>query len=535
MSEPWSNHDSTYSTLPTTPPTPTTTSPRNQLRPSQVAEFIEKVNTKLRRIFGSRRASAEDEAPPNGPSDTRSSIYHALNDPFNFQTTHEELAWNGAAILPNATLQAQRRTSIQADLNRDMYYEADTDFYELHKLRRCTAQSPDRPGKQKRKDSQFSFSDLWAKSRRSSKVDKGKERQLSEGEATSCSQNQSPLPCMAEHTAESGVLPLTDIGILPRTSSDGTSLVPKSSDNIPQAELSSSKSSIASLKFSASASPRAKHAKAAPAVSAAARRASIRLVTPPPGRPDVRPSSSNGSSPSSTSLSSIASSSSFSAAQASPTLRLCRPTDSNPNTNTRRPSLPIAIPRRSSSSHYHADASISITDLNKNPSSTDLSRHGDRPTDTAPPSPQLAPTVISSPTAIQRLSLGPPQRPFLAHEDSSEMFHVSIEGLVPRSPPDPMPSSSLSFEHGAEPQTQVDTSPSTATAMGSSSSVRRRTGGLGASENLREVFVEHGDGDAEAWSGGGREKRGRKSARKSVGDMCWWSSQDSLLSERCHV
>jgi hypothetical protein len=533
MSEPWSNLESTYSTLPSSPPSPDTPAKEHSHRLS-VAELVEKVNAKLKRMFGSRKGSAiEDESAPPVISDreerrsSASEHAHGPSEPPNFQTTFDELLWNGRIRLPNvsdyfenfgeagpisyystadwevfqATVQAQQRHSARAELHRDMHYEADTDVGMTDKLRKYDTRSSE-PEKRSRKDSHFSFSELWARSRRSSKVEKGKRRQLSEDEIEA-PRKQSLLPPPPEHTSASVVLPLTEIGVLPRASTDGTSLlISKEPLTIPEADFSSSKSSIPSLKFSSPSSP-----KVAPTPSPNAQ-ASIRLVTtPPPGRPEVRPASSVGSSPSSTSLSSVNSSHDIE----SPT-PVTRPTRTqsrlakhrraaagivSSNVSRRRRSQPVSIP----SPRNHLST---VAESSTHPKDPTTLRHGDA----APPSPPLSPKFIPSPEQMQALTLGTPERALPA---KSSLCQAADDGS----------DSSGRLSHPSVEATHTPTRPAGDSDLGPSSSVRRRTG-----TNLREAYVEHEQREEEEEEELETQPPPRKiSPRKSVGGLCWWGEE----------
>jgi hypothetical protein len=572
MSEPCSNLDSAYSTLPTSPPSPNAPATEHPRRLS-VTEFVEKLNAKLKRLFGSRRGSAEDEPPRPAPSKRRrSSVFTRPSgplEPSNFGPSFEELVWSGAITLPNVseyfrtvgeagpvsyyttadwdtfqtTSQAQRRNSTQAQLNRDMGYDGDTDVDTSDKLRKLSTRSSGR----KRKDSYFSFSNLWSKSRRTSKVDKGGERRLSENEAATTSQEQPLLPPHPEDTSEAIVSSLTELGVLPSSDDPpllvpkgplivpkGPLIVPKGPLIVPEADFESSSSSIPSLKFSAPTSSRSGHP--APTPSPTTQLASDRPITPPPGRPEVRPASSIASSPSSTSLSSVDSSDDSPTPAAQRVHQIAQNTApasqaSPSNTGARRSSLPIAIPHYTHPSSSPTSTSaqprsprytltqtgLTITQRS-DPSTPSLSRHGDRP-DPAPPSPPLRPTYIPSPTQMQTLSLGPPERPCPTSSASSEqLFHVSVEEVC-STPPRPAPrgpsglaQSTLADDNGDEEE-DVGVGPTEG-----GSSVRRRTG---TNLSLREAYVEHEMDDTPT------PPPRKLTPRKSVSQTCWWGGEGS--------
>jgi hypothetical protein len=556
MSEPSSNLNSAYSTLPTSPPSPNAPATEHPRRLS-VTEFVEKLNAKLKRLFGSRRGSAEDEPPrPVLSKRRRSSIFTRPSgplEPSNFGPSFEELVWSGAITLPNVseyfrtvgeagpvsyyttadwdtfqpTSQAQRINSTQAKLNRDVFHDGDADVDTSDKLRNSSTRSSGR----KRKDSYFSFSNIWSRSRRSSKVDLGKERKLSQHEAATTSQEQRLLPPHPEDTSEAIVPFLTELGVLPST--EGPSLLlPKDPLVVPEADFESSRSSIPSLKFSALTSSRSGHP--APTPSPTTQLASDRPITPPPGRPEVRPASSIASSPSSTSLSSVDSSDDSPTPAAQRVHEIAQNTvpasEASPsNTGARRSSLPIAIP------HYtHPSSSPTSTSAQprsprftrtntgytiperSGPSTPSLSRHGDRP-DPAPPSPPLRPTYIPSPTQMQTLSLGPPERPYPTSSASSErLFHVSVEEVPAFTPPRPTPRRPSGLAQSTladDDEEDVGVGPPEG-----GSSVRRRTG---TNLSLREAYVEH------EMDGSPTPPPRKITPRKSISQTCWWGEEGS--------
>lgn len=105
MTGPSSNFHSAYSTLPTTPPTPENET--HLRRPSQVPEIIEKVNAKLRRLFGSRRGSVEDEHTSlNATVSERPSVFHTLSGPpynSHIQRYPGDFVGMSVASLPNVS------------------------------------------------------------------------------------------------------------------------------------------------------------------------------------------------------------------------------------------------------------------------------------------------------------------------------------------------------------------------------------------------------------------------------------------------
>ncbi|CAG5173674.1 uncharacterized protein ALTATR162_LOCUS7667 [Alternaria atra] len=448
MTEPPSNLDSAYCT----PPTPDTIrSESHARRPSQVAEIIEKVNARLRRLFGSRRGSTEDKHPPLNPTVTqRSSVSDytsGLAEDLYIQRRSKDLAEMGLASLPNvseyfdingevgpscfygttdwetfqARLRAQRRNTIQAQLYNELDYSGDGDLEQLERLRQHDTQI-ERCGERKRKDSQFSFSD-FLQPRRLSKVDKGKDRMVYV-EARSTSQDQPFLsPC--QDTSSDTVGPSTaQIGFLPCHSESMS--IPSSYHNT--------------------------HWPSTDAVAGSA-----------------------------------------------------RPTNDSP---TLPPSL------------------VSST--------TDLLSHG-YPPDTAPSSPSLNPTLVPSPEAMQALHLGPPQRALLQRSVSSgsRMFHVSVEQLftiTPTQPVSPLDGPStvvnksnllgdrndepdFSITHPTPPSPLISTSPPLADVP---SPVKRRTGSLEGSGDLRAVYIEQGR------AGVINYPPRRRSPRKSLQGRLWW-------------
>ncbi|KAI2479305.1 hypothetical protein Ptr902_09516 [Pyrenophora tritici-repentis] len=476
MSQPWSRKDSDYSTLPTTPPTPGLNEDdnrQNTRRPSQVAELLEKTIARLKRIFGSRRGSTDDDNVPSNPYNTqRSSISQGSE-------TQEEQAWKGTAHLPHVSmffdangeegpslfyttadwiafqtaLQA-RRTSIQTRLHNELQYDGDTDQDELHQS-----------AKHKRKDSQFSFGG-FLKTGYFNKIDKGKGRMVY-NDAAPASTRESLLVSPSTALA----VPFGDIGILPHASTDDNSLL--ASSDVPRAEFSNPRAGHCSPVLSGSQ-------KAPEEIPPVTRLLSIRMVTPGPSYEDLtaRADSNLARADSNSTRSSLSSSS----------------TDFIAVGNRHFQTV-----RRLSQSSTMVEGN-SITTTSSESFLTSL-RHGDRP-DTAPSSTQiLRPTSIPSLDAMQTLTLGPPSHAIVLSTSSSHsserMFRLSTEHVAvvaPTRPAPPIGPSSLarstlagdngedeidfSITHAAPPSPLPDTA---------IHPVRRREGGRKGNENLREA------------------------------------------------
>jgi hypothetical protein len=307
MTEPTCNLNSANSTLPTTPSTPHTRGNEAQSRrPSQVTEMIEKVNTRIRRLFGSRRGSAEDEHLPLNPTVThRSSISDTMSGPAEHphnQRHSEDLPGMGLVALPNvseyfdtngeagpscfhttadwgafqATLREQRRNTIQAQLNSNLHYDGDDDLEQLSMLQQYSTQTV-RCEERKRKDSQFSFSD-FLKPRRFSKAEKGKERMDYDDEAGSSSQDQLLLQPCRETSLEAVGLPTANIETLPCAAADSAPILVSE-----QPADSSFKADTTSMQSSSPVSPKDSNLPLRP--QPAVRKVSVRLVPPTPIRP----------------------------------------------------------------------------------------------------------------------------------------------------------------------------------------------------------------------------------------------------------
>ncbi|RAR13024.1 hypothetical protein DDE83_003690 [Stemphylium lycopersici] len=469
MPEPWSTFNSAYSTLPTTPHSPTNGAghalgqPR---RPSQVAEFIEKRNHKLKCLFGSRKGSTKDENPQLIPPNARHSsasldLCESAKHP-NIQCSAELTTWNGPSHLPNVseyfdingevgpssfyttadwntfqeTFQAQRTLDTEATTVHDVFYDGDTGPEKPNITRASHTQGE----KRRRKDSHFSLSDLF-RSRRSSKVDKGKERTITEEVDTSQSYAAAG-PCLRQ------------IGVLPCVSTDDTSfLVTKERRKVPYPDFSSFEASTPSLERSISPSP--SDAETSETPTPAARQVDSRPATRQPRRLGLRivPARNASTSPCSPSSSESSPSTSPTAIKPSQTQRrLARATavPSAPQVATEPHSIPIGIPSprstNSTASKKEASARLSIhyfphnltspspspsastASCSPNTSLNNLTRHGTRPGST-PHSPSLEPTLLSSPVAMTNLSLEPPQQgmgPSPSHS-SERIFHVEVE------------------------------------------------------------------------------------------------------------
>ncbi|CAE7002532.1 hypothetical protein PTNB73_10280 [Pyrenophora teres f. teres] len=520
MSQPWSRKDSDYSTLPTTPPTPgfneADDSRANPRRPSQVAELLEKTIARLKRIFGSRRGSTDDESVPSNPYNTqRSSISQGSE-------TQEEQAWRGTAHLPHVSmffdangeegpslfyttadwnafqtaLQA-RRMSIQTHLHSDMQYDGDTDQDELHQST-----------KHRRKDSQFSFGGLL-KTGYFNKIDKGKGRMVYHDAAPTSTKES----LLASPSKAALAVPFGDIGILPHSSTDGNSLL--ASSDVPRAEFSNPRAGHCSPVLSGSQ-------KAPEEIPPVTRLLSIRMVTPGQSYEDLASradSNSTRSSPSSSGINLVA----VGNREFQTVRRL-----SQTSTTVDGPEQPE--PRRQPLTHEDF-----VTNSSSNSSLTSL-RHGDRP-DTVPSSPHLLrPTCVPSLDAMQTLTLGPPSQAILSTSYSSEpMFRLSAEHLAAPTRPAPLGPSSLarttlagengedemdfSITHPAPPSPVPD-----AVQPDPMHPVLRRDGGLKRREDLRSAYVEQGGSRRQMSARAALIKvtRGRLSPKKSLQDQCWW-------------
>ncbi|KAB2106719.1 hypothetical protein AG0111_0g4914 [Alternaria gaisen] len=545
MTESASHLDSVYPTLPSTPPTPNTQSNgSHSRRPSQVTEVIEKVNTRLRRLFYGRRGSAEDEHPPldptvaqrSGKSDNTS---RPSEDQY-AQCSSKDLAGTGLADLPNvseyfdvngevgpscfysttdwdtfqATLRAQRRNTIQAQWKTDLQYDEDSDLEQLDKHWQYDSRA-ERCEERERKDSQFSFND-FLKPQKSSKVDKGKSRM----DASSDTAGPSTVRT----------------GVLIHAPSDESQIVASEKSVACGHQIA-----IGPLQSSALVSPGDYNGpRRRPEL--ATRKASVRLVPPTPYCPrDERRSSASSS------VSSLGSPVPTAKPSRTPCL-LARNVVSTPATNANEPdanghSEPISIP-----SPYHISRGLSavpvgsaqpIDDSPTLPpslvsSTTNLLSHEYSP-DTTPSSPSLQPTLVPSPEAMQALLLGPPQRALLQRSVSSDsrMFHVSVERLSTPAPTQPIlpyhgpptvdkkgdlvrgleDEPDFSITHSAPPSPLISTSPPLADVP---SPVRRRSGSLEGSEDLRAVYIEQGKASMM------NHHPRRRSPSKSLQGRLWW-------------
>lgn len=300
----------------------------------------------------------------------------------------------------------------------------------------------------------------------------------------------------------------------------------------------------------------------------ATRKVSVRLVPPTPAPPRVQRRSSTSSTASFSSASSFDSTNPM-AGSTSTFLQRARDIVNTPGTATievgaNGHSQPISIP---SSYHNSRRSSIlpegSARPMDDSPtlppsltsSTTELLRHGDRP-DTAPSSPSLDPTLVPSLDTVQTLHLGPPQRALLQRSgssSSSRMFHVSVEQLPTPTPAQPVSRFSacsslanqptepisrfsacsslaskyssamahgdadntpdFSITHPAPPGPLVsDSPPLEAVPL----PVKRRTGSLEGSQDLRAVYIEQGRASVITCP------QRQRSPRKSLQGRCWW-------------
>ncbi|RYO63325.1 hypothetical protein AA0113_g6079 [Alternaria arborescens] len=565
MTESASHLDSVYPTLPSTLPTPNTQSNGSlSRRPSQVTEVIEKVNTRLRRLFYGRRRSAEDEHPPLDPTVARrSSISDNTSRPSEdqyAQCSSKDLAGMGLADLPNvseyfdvngevgpscfysttdwdtfqATLRAQRRNNMQAQWKTDLQYDEDSDLEQLDKHWQYDSRAQ-RYEERERKDSQFSFSD-FLKPQRSSKVDKGKIRMVYDGEDGFLSQNQPLLSPYQDASSDTAGPSTVRTGVLVHAPSDESQIV-----SSEESVACGHQVAIGPLQSSAPGLPEDYNGPRRRS-ELAARKVSVRLVPLTPFCPRDEQRSSTSSSVSSFD-------SPAPAAKPSRTpYHLTQNVVSTPATNASEPganghSEPISIP-----SPYHISRGLSavpvgsaqpIDDSPTFPpplvsSTTNLLSHEYSP-DTTPSSPSLQPTLVPSPEAMQSLLLGPPQRALLQRSVSSDsrMFHVPLERLSTPAPTHPIlpyhgPSTvdkkgdlvrgledepDFSITRPAPPSPLISASPPMADVP---SPVRRRTGSLEGSEDLRAVYIEQGKASMM-----NRHPR-RRSPRKSLQGKLWW-------------
>ncbi|KAH7399665.1 hypothetical protein BKA66DRAFT_452320 [Pyrenochaeta sp. MPI-SDFR-AT-0127] len=397
----------------------------------------------------------------NTPNANRFPDTVATTGPTRFHETEGWESWLGEY--------EQRRSPINVKtLNSEANYEADTEQGQWQDLNQCSTrilESPKR--KRSRKDSRWGIPNLLTKSRRLSKESKGKQpaaspngspppRQLLQSEPMSRFHDHIVSPRPPKNTPSSAIFPLTLLNkVIPSASEDDFSVAaPPDSSNVLYASCSSSKSSISSAKFTSTSSSRL--GGAFPTAMPMARPGSKRSLSPPPGRPEVCPYSSNESldgsstSPSSIDESIASSSSSDSAHQDTVDVVASSIVDAE------APSLPIDIPlshgsRRSSTQsevtarpnrpHY---LRRSISQFHNGSTSRTTMRRN-RP-ETAPASPLIRPTKMLSTDAMQALSLGPPRHPLLPHSESTErlLFHISVEHLATPTPPQSPPPPGLS-------------------------------------------------------------------------------------------
>ncbi|EUC50898.1 hypothetical protein COCMIDRAFT_80763 [Bipolaris oryzae ATCC 44560] len=288
MSSSSSNVSSNHSVFTTPLPSPAIDDTEHGLehgrRQSQVGELLNRLNFRLKRLFGSRRGSLEDGDPSVASSDTRHSSL-SLNlrgptDPVNIDCTPEYQMWNGSFQLPNVseffdangdvgpssfyntadwnafqeTLQAQGNAVIQTQVNGHRGSNADMDLDRLDWFRAHGTQGSDCEPRT-RKDSFFGFGD-FLRSRRSSKVDKGKGRMTMNNDTTVAPLDEMALLSSGSTRLGVETCCLAEIGVLPRVSMETMlPLSPKESQDIPQAEFSTLESSTPSLHCSRSPTP----------------------------------------------------------------------------------------------------------------------------------------------------------------------------------------------------------------------------------------------------------------------------------------
>jgi len=437
---------------------------------------------------------------------------------------------------------------MQTQSNCDLHYDGDGELEQLHSLQSHSTQST-RYGGRKRKDSQFSFSDLL-RPRRFSKAEKGKGRMEYEEEAGSSSQDQL-LHTDRETSSDPVKLPLTEYGTLPLGSSDQ--------------HAGPSTPSSAAVSPMEQAIPIRPKPTIPSRPTPSARKVSVRLVPPTPAPPRVQRRSSTSSTASSSSVSSFDSTNPMPVAT-SIFLQRARDIVNTPGTATievgaNGHSQPISIP----SSHHNSRRSSILREGSARPlddsptlppsltsSTAELLRHGDR-SDTAPSSPSLDPTLVPSLDTMQTLHLGPPQRALLQRSvssSSSRMFHVSVEQLatptqpvsrfsacssLASKPPEPISRFSacsslasskyssavehvddtpdFSITHPAPPSPVPSSSPGLEAVP---SPVKRRTGSLEGSQDLRAVYIEQGRASVITCP------PRQRSPRKSLQGRCWW-------------
>ncbi|EMD93995.1 hypothetical protein COCHEDRAFT_1201824 [Bipolaris maydis C5] len=288
MSSSSSNVSSNHSVLTTPLPSPAIDDTEHGLehgrRQSQVAELLNRLNFRLKRLFGSRRGSVEDGDPSVASFDTRrsslSSNLRGPTDSANIDCTPEYQMWYGSFQLPNVseffdangdvgpssfyntadwnafqeTLQAQGNAAIQTHVNNHRESNADMDLDRLDWFRAYGTQGSGCEPRT-RKDSFFSFGG-FLRSRRSSKVDKGKGRMNMDNDTAVGPPDEMAL--LSSGSTRLGVETscLAEIGVLPRVSMETMlPLSPKESQDVPQAEFSSLESSTPSLHCSGSSTP----------------------------------------------------------------------------------------------------------------------------------------------------------------------------------------------------------------------------------------------------------------------------------------
>ncbi|USP77366.1 hypothetical protein yc1106_04640 [Curvularia clavata] len=288
MSRSWSNLDSPHPLLPTPLPSPALEETGHSLEHAQkslqVGELVTKLNFKLRRLFGSRRGSAEDGDIPLTFPHRRGSIaslnLRGLTENPNLESNPEYLMWNGSCQLPNVSeffdangeagpsnfyhtadwsafqksFQAQGSLSTQTHLNNHAASHGDADLERFDFFRGYVTHDSEYEAR-KRKDSFFGFDFL--KSRRSSKVDKGKGRMVEDETAMAQQEEATALLPTVKASVGVTISSLAELGVLPRVSMETMPpLSPTEPEDIPQAEFSSLESSTPSWHHgSASSTP----------------------------------------------------------------------------------------------------------------------------------------------------------------------------------------------------------------------------------------------------------------------------------------
>jgi hypothetical protein len=423
---------------------------------------------------------------------------------------------------------------MQAQWKTDLQYDGDSDLDQLDKHWQHDSRA-ERCEERERKDSQFSFSD-FLKPQRSGKVDKGKSRMVYDDGDGLISQDQPLLSPYQDASSDTAGPSTVRTGVLIHAPSDESQIVASEESVACGHQIA-----IGPLQSSAPVLPEDYNGpRRRPEL--ATRKVSVRLVPPTPHCPrDERRSSTSSS------VSSFGSPTPAAKPSRTP-CHLARNLVSTPATSASEPganghSEPISIP-----SPYHISRGLSavpvgsaqpIDDSPTFPpslvsSTTNLLSHEYSP-DTTPSPPSLQPTLVPSPEAMQALLLGPPQRALLQRSVSSDsrMFHVSVERLSTPAPTQPIlpyhgPSTvdkkgdlvrgledepDFSITHPAPPSPLISASPPLADVP---SPVRRRTGSLEGSEDLRAVYIEQGKASVM------NHHPRRRSPRKSLQGRLWW-------------